>query len=631
MSFRARLTLFFVLIVIVPMASLTFVLFRLIADNEQGKADAGLAARQEVAIATVREERRRGDAGAVAVGSDVRLATALRARNAAAARRRATALLDEQQLKRIVVTRDGRTAVDVGARAATFPAARRLTDAGGATFGVLQVSASGPTAFARALRARVGLDVVVSGPDGALATTLPGAGSARLPALRGDVTVEGRRLRAVSFATPAFGSARTRVTLLAPVAGTLRQVRESRLLAAGILLGFFVLAFTFALLVSRSLQRQIGGFLEAARRLGRGDFSERVPTVGRDEFAALGDEFNRMSAQLDERMRELTAERGRLADAMRRIGDTFASNLDRDALLQIVVASAIDGTGASAGRSSVRDGPGRALVEATRVGEVEALEGLLAAAEAAALRGAADPQASSDEGHALAHALRAHRTGGQEGTPVRGVVSVARTDRPFDRGEIDLFHYLTGQASVSVENVGLHEAVERQAVTDALTGLANRRRFEDVLTREVERSRRFDEQVSLILLDIDDFKVVNDTHGHQVGDEVLRAVAEVLRDSGRELDEAARYGGEELAVVLPGTDLTGAVNLGERVREGIAAIVVPVGDVEVRVTASIGAATRPGSGDDIESLIEAADAALYEAKRAGKDRVVAAPAGSIHR
>jgi diguanylate cyclase (GGDEF)-like protein len=181
---------------------------------------------------------------------------------------------------------------------------------------------------------------------------------------------------------------------------------------------------------------------------------------------------------------------------------------------------------------------------------------------------------------------------------------------------------------VSVENVGLHETVERQAVTDELTGLSNRRRFQETMAAEVERSKRFGQELGLVLLDIDDFKAVNDTYGHQQGDLVLREVARILRASSREIDEPARYGGEELAVVLPGTDLEGARQLAERVREGVEGLRLSIigdeGAEPLRVTASFGAASLPASAEDVRGLIAAADEALYQAKRAGKNRTVSA-------
>src|ERR671925_605183 len=123
-------------------------------------------------------------------------------------------------------------------------------------------------------------------------------------------------------------------------------------------------------------------------------------------------------------------------------------------------------------------------------------------------------------------------------------ISIARHGAPFTREEEDLLEYLAGQAVVSIENASLHEAVERQAVTDELTGLANARAFFSALDRELERGRRFATPVGLVMVDLDNFKRVNDSYGHQQGDEVLAQVAGVLRYVTRELDTPARYGGE---------------------------------------------------------------------------------------
>jgi diguanylate cyclase (GGDEF)-like protein len=170
-------------------------------------------------------------------------------------------------------------------------------------------------------------------------------------------------------------------------------------------------------------------------------------------------------------------------------------------------------------------------------------------------------------------------------------------------------------------------------VTDELTGLSNNRRFRELIEKEAARAERFGHELSLLMLDIDDFKQVNDTYGHLQGDAVLRMVGRVLDSESRGVDEPARYGGEEFVVALPETGLEGARELGERIRSRIEAEAVPMADggEAVRVTASVGAATMPTSAGTAEALIAAADTALYAAKRDGKNRVAAAPAVSAAR
>jgi diguanylate cyclase (GGDEF)-like protein len=396
-----------------------------------------------------------------------------------------------------------------------------------------------------------------------------------------------------------------------------------------VLAGFILLALVTAIVVSRSLNRQIESFLAAARRLGGGDFSAKVPTRGRDQFAQLGDEFNKMSGQLSTRVEELAQERVRLELSLRRIGETFASNLDRDALLEIVVRTAVDAVDAQGGHALMLNEDGDELERIARVGQTE--DGALDAARTAEQRVMAEGEpayADADGGHALTHPLHAGPAELESPDRVTGLISVWREGRPFGRRERELFHYLAGQAAVSIENIGLHETVERQAITDELTGLSNRRRFQETLLAEVERSKRFGQELALVLLDIDDFKTVNDTYGHQQGDLVLREIARVLRESSREIDEAARYGGEELAVILPGTGLDGAFELAERIREGIEGLRLTIlGDDDaepLRVTASLGAAALPACGEDARTLVAAADEALYQAKRAGKNQTARA-------
>src|SRR6478735_5243085 len=164
------------------------------------------------------------------------------------------------------------------------------------------------------------------------------------------------------------------------------------------------------------------------------------------------------------------------------------------------------------------------------------------------------------------------------------------------------------------------------AETDSLTNIANRRALDQRLDEEVDHARRLGTNVAFVIADIDNFKSVNDRFGHQAGDEVLRRVAAVFTDAVRELDLPGRYGGEEIAVVGPGTNLTGARGLAEKIRARIEELelTTPDGD-PLKVTASFGAACFPAQ-TSVEELVAAADAALYEAKRTGKNRVVTATA-----
>ena len=306
------------------------------------------------------------------------------------------------------------------------------------------------------------------------------------------------------------------------------------------------------------------------------------------------------------------------------MGESFAKGLDRDALLEIVVQTAVDGVGAACGRAALREGPQRRFEEVASEGDVEAFREVIAAAEAAAIEAGQAAETQLGAATALSHPLSA-----TEGGRALGLISVARNGNSFSANERELFSYLSNQASVSIENVDLHETVRRQAVTDELTGLFNHRRFQEVMATEVERAKRFGHGMGLIMLDLDNFKRVNDTYGHMQGDLVLREVARVLKESSREIDEPARYGGEEMAVALPGTDLEGAYQFAERVRQRIEALELPLieGHGSMRVTASFGAASLEGSNEakaKKDILVAAADAALYRAKRSGKNRTVRA-------
>jgi diguanylate cyclase (GGDEF)-like protein len=173
-----------------------------------------------------------------------------------------------------------------------------------------------------------------------------------------------------------------------------------------------------------------------------------------------------------------------------------------------------------------------------------------------------------------------------------------------------------GHAALAMRNANLLERVQQMAVTDGLTGLPNRRSFDRSLERELTRATRTDGRLSVVLLDVDHFKRLNDTHGHVAGDQVLRAIAAALRECGREYDTVARYGGEEFAAVLPGCSSALALQVADRLRRAVEECAS-----EVPVTASAGVATFPHDGIDTKSLLEAADDALYASKHAGRNTV----------
>ncbi len=268
-----------------------------------------------------------------------------------------------------------------------------------------------------------------------------------------------------------------------------------------------------------------------------------------------------------------------------RFGEALAATHDVQGLLRVVVETAMESTGALSG--VLIDDHGEIVRKGDAPASAQRLEFPLAA-------------------------------GGETfGTLVLAAES-------FSKEQTETASWLVGHAVIALENARLHRTVQRQALVDSLTGLANRRLCEAALEKEIARAERFEEPLAVIVADLDDFKLVNDRHGHATGDQVLREFANALKGTVREIDLAGRWGGEEFVVALPGTDLAGGALLGERVRKAFAkrVIVAPNG-ARLTVTASIGVAAFAGQGG-VNELLAAADTALYRAKRAGKDRVATA-------
>ena len=582
-SFKLKLVAYFVLLSLVPLAA-TYWGFSTVAGAGESRQ---VTLRQEeglrAALTLYGEQADRAQARAERVARSRALQRALAHRN-------------RQALRRIVAGTPLYVVGPGALRVGSVPvlAARLPVDVVAGTKRLGEVVATVPLDSGLIERLRRGAafgagDVLVLLERTRIAASAPSLdGSVSLAAGRSaTVRVSGSRYRAfVAPALPGVPSARLAVLTRQALVDAADARTRKRLLVG--LLACLALVGVVAYLQGRSIVRNLRRFAIAARGIARGSLDERVPVRGRDEFAALGAALNDMAEQLEARLTELEAERGRGREALARFGEALAATHDSEQLLRIVAETAAEATFARACRITSADG---------------------------SVVVSGDPDADGDR---LILPLIA--SGERFGT-------LELVGDSFSKEERMNAASLAAHAVVALENARLHGMVERQALVDGLTGLANRRAAADALHAEAARAQRLETSLSVVLADLDGFKDVNDEHGHAVGDEVLRAFADVLRETVRESDVAGRWGGEEFLLLLPGADLDGAIQFADRVRIGLAARTIPSAP-GLRVTASFGAAEYRGESNS-EELVEAADRALYRAKRAGKDRVERAVAAAF--
>jgi len=579
-SFKIKLVGTFLALSVVPLAAafwgFSAVAERSVTSSVDDRLEAGLNA----ALAAFEDQREASFAAGQRLGRDPAFQAALAARDRAAIEK----LLPKSPPLRL--ESDGLSVgrvppsavastislVGPGSRSATIIAAVPLTPE-----------------LAQRLHARSGL----SSPDALVFVDEDRlVGAASDPDLRGSTRLVPGRVETTSIGDRDYRAIGTRVVpestvMLAAatpssVIASEKQNVLGRLLLG--LLGSLLLIACVAYLAGRSIVGALGRLADAAHSIAAGRLDERVSVHGRDEFAQLGRAFNQMASQLEGRLEDLEDERRRLREANARFGDALASALDPEQLRRVIVESAVEGTQADGGVVIADDG---SYVETGDVGT---------------------------GGERLEFELTSGR---------RSFGRLVLVGRDFDEEERMTAASLAGQAVVALENARLHRMVERQALVDGLTGLANRRQADEALASEIARTERLGGPVGLILADVDDFKAVNDRFGHPTGDIVLRDLAGTLRENVREIDTAARWGGEEFALILPGTDLEGAAQVAERIRAALAEReILSVDGAALHVTASFGVATSNPT-TTVQQLVEAADEALYRAKRAGKDRVYA--------
>lgn len=205
---------------------------------------------------------------------------------------------------------------------------------------------------------------------------------------------------------------------------------------------------------------------------------------------------------------------------------------------------------------------------------------------------------------------------------VLGVISLqSQSPYAFTRGDLHLLDSFAATITVAIQNAMLHAEVQHMAITDALTGLYNRRGFFELGQREIERFQRFGRPLSLIMLDIDNFKLVNDAYGHTTGDIVLRELSKSCRAIIRQVDIFGRYGGDEFVILLPETDTFMACEVADRMRREVEEMALHLDQSEIKVTVSLGVSRAVKDTHSLAGLLERADTALYKAKHNGRNRI----------
>jgi len=419
----------------------------------------------------------------------------------------------------------------------------------------------------------------------------------------------------------------------APLASVSRRLLLPML---GVLVLALVVTSALALLLARHLTQPLEELTAGALAIAEGRFDHRIPVRSRDEVGQLSVVFNEMSDRLAQTYNQLSSSRDQLQRAVRRVGETLRSTHDLNQMFGSILNTAADAVQADAATlwrfTPTRD----ALQPAQTVGVdgrskevVEVGEGVVGfvaeRAQPVLLPASGGPRASRKEpAFPATIAVPIYSE-----DRIAAVLAVHRRDENhlFGGEDLDTILFLAEQGGVAIENVLLHEEAQRLSLTDGLTGTWNRRYFQMQFRQVLATATRFDRPFSFLMLDLDHFKQTNDTYGHQRGDAILIEFSRRVKKALREVDTFARYGGEEFIVLLPETDEVGALTTGEKIREAIRSQpFASLGEEPVPVTVSIGVASYPAHGDSFQVLVEAADRALYAAKQAGRDRVMVADA-----
>lgn len=388
------------------------------------------------------------------------------------------------------------------------------------------------------------------------------------------------------------------------------------------LVGFIFVLFTLTVFESFMITRSVGDalrvFARNARQLADGDLTQRIPVTGHDEVADLSSSFNEMASNLEERIEHLTEARVRMRRQVDLFGEALANTTAVNEMLQAVCALAIESTSATHSRFWLFDETEGNFTHAACIGLRPGDTEPCGLERAVAVRNAA----VRSEGEPWWLIVPA-RTGDR----IIGLLTLVSTMESFDTEDVRLAERLAIQAAVAIDNARMHEQLKLQATRDGLTGLPNHRALQDALHDMLDEAQRRNMPLGVALLDIDNFKRINDMYGHHVGDEAIKSLGKVLEHGIGGMGMAARYGGEEFVVLMPGCDAGAACRIADRIREDVSFIEVPLEDGGVLTfTASIGVANVDQNQRIVDNaaLLQQADTGLYNAKRTGKNRVMLA-------